>query len=146
MADTIINIDQLRGWLTYLKRAAVAAEPAGPLKTPVPHLFVNDFVPGPDSVLTDFTEATFDGYSTAIVVEYGEPIEDPDNQHAWMQFSAQFTATGGTVAETVYGWFVTHGGVVTSAARLDTPVPISDAGDGVIVHPRVRLPATQPRQ
>jgi hypothetical protein len=79
------------------------------------HLFQNDYAPAPGSVLADFTEADYTGYAAQTVTPATWPV--------YFQGIAQvvavgpalvFTPTGSTIANIVFGYFVTD----TTGTRL----------------------------
>jgi hypothetical protein len=121
------------------RRAIVAAliGAGGLLDALVVKLYTNDVTPGRHSVGADFTEATFDGYAASAAVAWGSVFTDAAGQATVVGDTKQFTCTGGTTPQTVYGYTVqTAGGIVRFGERFDTPVPITGVGDAVVLVPR----------
>lgn len=102
-------------------------------------LFKNDFTPTHTSVDADFTEATFDGYGFQNVGDLGPPVTNsnpPDADLGPVPFT--FTATGGTTANTVYGWFCTDPAdgdhwVFAARTNLTSPAVIDAAGKSITI-------------
>lgn len=104
------------------------------------HLFVNPASPNLDSVLGDFTEATWTAYAalvagTAPTVTYDVitgnltlTVQEPAG--GWL-FLGPVAAPGAPI--TVYGYYVTDNGSTTllAAALLDAPVIINAGGQSV---------------
>jgi hypothetical protein len=103
------------------------------------HLFKNDFTPGFDSVVGDFTEATFPGY--AEIDDVSGPLSGTDAETGlltvtWADGSSWLAGT--IVAdETIYGWYITNtaGSSCLAAGRFDTPVLINSTGDILSISP-----------
>jgi len=110
--------------LADLQTAWQAAGSTGPLTA---HLYQNDYVPSPASVLADFTEADFDGYAdvdlTLLVGPYLNPQGQPEIQNA----SVTWAMTGTTTPNTIFGYyFTTLAGAYHSGERFDSPRPMLD--------------------
>lgn len=125
-----------RSGMAYLNTLRLAALPMD--ENFELRLFQNDVVPTLESVFDDFTNADFTGYAEVpgptatpnptLVTPLGEGAEVPPH--------AVFTATGNTVTNTVYGWFmvnVSTGQNLVCARRFDTPKTFLQAGDVAIV-------------
>lgn len=109
------------------------------------HLFSNDFQPGSDTVIGDFTEVSASWY-TALVSNFTQDVyENPDKSVACQAPSLQFNWSGGDAPLTVYGWFITNqaGTVLLLAARLESPVVMQDLLSAVICTPNVSVPAIE---
>jgi hypothetical protein len=96
---------------------------------PVIRLFVNDYVPTVDSLLADFTEASFPGYP------------GPQGLAAWtfaginLDGAAEsgsdtktFVSAGGPPNETVHGYYVTWRGDVLFAERISPAKDMAPPG------------------
>jgi len=124
-------------------RAAVDAmtavgPPAGLLNGVKVKLFKNQATPGPGSVLTDFQECDFDGYAESTAVVWGPALTNSLNQAFTVGGNKQFTCTGSTKPNTVYGYFLVDGAAGTTligAAAFDTPAGITGPGMGLVVEP-----------
>lgn len=111
----------------------------GPWAALTLHLYVNNVAPNEDTVVADLTQATFAGYAAVAALAFGTCYIDADGNFKLSAPSEQFTATGIGVLETVYGYYLTDaaGTVLHGANLLDTPVPITQIGDGLIVQPDI---------
>lgn len=100
------------------------------------HLYANNYTPVETSVVGDFTEATFSGYSggvalsnwtaPAIVGGVATSAADPVDQ----------THNGGATSNTVYGFFVKNvAGDLVWAERDPSPVVMNAAGQIYRVYP-----------
>jgi hypothetical protein len=105
------------------------------------HLFQNNLVPNPLNVLADFTEATFTGYVVPAAITWNTPYTDSAGSAEVIGTVQQFEATGSAITNIVYGYFVTDGAgaVLLYAESFSTPVSVAQAGDAVIVLPKVPL-------
>lgn len=90
------------------------------------HLFQNNMVPSANSVVTDFTEADFDGYNAQTVLNYIGPVRDVSggfriyNNCGWKQ-------AGGTTQNTVYGWYALDAaGNLVASNRFQNPAQMVD--------------------
>lgn len=129
--DSVLNriLQQFRSWL--------ASEDPWTL-----HLFTNDHTPADGDDESDYTEATFTGYS-AIALDPGE--WDAISVTAFIATleytpAPQFDYTSGAGgAVTIYGYYLLDdGGDFKVAERVATSKIISP-GDGIKVTPRLRL-------
>lgn len=93
-------------------------------------LFVNDFVPDPESEEADFTEPSFGEYArVALDGDWTTPARDVAGQWTTQTEIYEFQPPTAGDPVTVYGWFVVSGGGVVFAVRLETPVVLSVGGD-----------------
>jgi hypothetical protein len=103
-------------------------------------LYVNNATPSENSVLADFTPATFTGSGSKLVTAGVQPngyvpatqdsridLSPPAGGFRW-----ECTATP-TPAETCYGYCLTDNGGVTllAAQRFTTPIVIASIGDAI---------------
>lgn len=103
-------------------------------------LFVNNFIPTPDSVAADFTEATFQGYGMESL-SFDDPFTNGDEKGQMNAASRTWVRGVGGPEETVYGWFVLDGsGLFVLAKRLPSPVPMDTPGVSTVY---VQLSLTQ---
>jgi hypothetical protein len=100
------------------------------------HLFQNDFQPDGSTVLGDFTEANFGGYTP----EAGQPF-DPVQLRGPMTAStkmgsASFAADGGAPSNLVYGAYATIPGpeLFFSTRFPNAPITMGSVGDSIAVH------------
>lgn len=99
------------------------------------HLFVNDFSPLPNSLTTDFLEATFPGYASVLIGPLWGPLTNP-SPGVWQSDPGviNFNCTSGS--QIVYGWWIQRGSHFLEAAqRLDTPISVT-AGVQIQLEPR----------
>lgn len=102
------------------------------------HLFQNSANPSETSVLSDFTESTFPGYSAQAGVGFpasslvGSVAESVDSQIV-------FTASTGTFSENVYGYYVTNntGGYLYGELNPAGAVTMNTPGQIYAVTPRL---------
>lgn len=102
------------------------------------HLFKNNINLSPSNVVGDFEEANFTGYAVSSVIVWGAPYTAA-NQFAEVQGGTkQFNATGDTVGNTVYGYYVTDtaGTGLKYAERFDEGIPMTEAGRSIVVNPK----------
>lgn len=87
-------------------------------------LFQNNITPDADSVLGDFTIATFTGYASVPVdrSDFGGTFISAHVAYSDSAVVPTYTCTGGS-AQTVYGWYMvaTISNVVVAAQRFDSP-------------------------
>lgn len=122
VADTIVQ-----GQVN--KAADVAAKILGDLALCTVHLFTNDYVPVPQSVLGSFTEAVFTGYAAQAVAGWGTPELPSDgsvgvNDTTVLEWVGPSDASG----QTVYGYYLRSAGAGTpyiGAYRFPFQVPLA---------------------
>lgn len=70
-------------------------------------LFQNNITPDDDTVLADFTEATFGGYAAVAITRaaMGAPAISSHVAYSTKSVAPVFTCTSGS-AQTVYGWYL----------------------------------------
>lgn len=97
-------------------------------------LFVNDVTPSATSVLADFTEPTFPGYTAGgQALVYGSPATNGTGQGAMTATKLTWTCSGGGAPEDVLGYVIYNDstGKVWKAERMDTPATMADSGDKI---------------
>lgn len=112
---------------------------SGEINGAILHLFDNDFTPTPDSVIGDFTEATFAGYVASSAIAWSEPFRTEDGRAKSVGDTKVFeldTLPGAII----YGWYATVGGALRAAKRFDTPVSLAVVGNACIVTPEYFVP------
>jgi hypothetical protein len=95
----------------------------------------------------DLQEADFSGYGGAAAVAWGTAFNDPLGNGVLAGPAITFAATDETVSNTIYGYALTTGGATPSlllVATLDTPIPITKAGDAIVIVPFLSLPGVLP--
>lgn len=113
---------------------------AGELEGAIVKLFVNDKIPAASDVIGDYTDPTFDGYADSAAITYLAPYVDSEGNAEVVGDPKQFTCTGATVQDLVYGYVVeSSGGALLWAERFDAPVPMGTAGDTLVILPRWSL-------
>lgn len=103
-------------------------------------LFQNDIVPGPDSVLGDFTVADFTGYATSAALVWAGPVLKDDGTPELVAQRLMFTCTNATTPNTIYGYYLldSEGGLL-GAERFEAPQQVSLVGDTVMFVPRISI-------
>jgi len=104
------------------------------------HLYKNDYVPHKGSVASDFTEATFDGYSPQNLNAWSSPLIDPNGDALSVEAIHTWTKSSGGVANYIWGYYVTDGtgAVLQWAERFPSVVPMETTGDTLSVVPTWR--------
>jgi len=115
--------------------------PAGALDGAKVRLFTNDYIPSPTSVLADFDEATFGGY-TAADASWGPVHYNEDGGAGASGGAPEWVTSGAGPDETVYGWFLTNaaGTTLLGARRLAVAQPATGTGQQVQVNVDYYLP------
>lgn len=126
--------------LTSLQQAIMAAaiDTGGPLDALTLRLFVNPgVIPTRNSAIADLTEASYAGYTAQAAVTWLGPYIGTDAMVHVAVAGHLFESTDGVTPNTVYGWYLTNAGgtVLTMLALLPVPVPLTAAGDGVVIAP-----------
>jgi hypothetical protein len=103
-------------------------------------LYVDDLTLAEDTVVGDFTEASFPGYSP-VQLFGGNWIFTQGNPTETTYTTQEFVCFADTVLQTVYGYYVTRllAGDLLWCERLDQPVPIQSVGNRVVITPRLEL-------
>lgn len=103
-------------------------------------LFANDYTPVATSVDTDFTEASFTGYTSKTLTRgsWGTASTNGSGEAEIEYGSAQ--TWNATSSETIYGYFVVGAtsGTLIYAERFDTSRPLSN-GDSLTITPKITL-------
>lgn len=100
------------------------------------HLSTTNFTPGKNTILADFTEATFTGYAASSAIVWGASHLDVNDNAVSVGSAKTFLQTGDTVTNIVFTWFVTTAlGAYLMGGAFDTPLNFAEAGDGVTVIP-----------
>lgn len=105
------------------------------------HLYVNDFMITPGTVIGDFVEADFPGYSPVNIYGWSPAIIQSGNAITWSD-PIQFMCASTTTLQQIYGYYVTRGTpsrYLWGQARSQGPIPIQQAGDVVNVLPSITL-------
>lgn len=109
-------------------------------------LYQNDFVPNAFSGLTDFVEADFTGYEEfAFTSTFKEHRNSLEEWFIYNQLVSVFRAGALTSPQTVYGWFITNGGVAAVLAawgRFDVPFTFNLNLDLQTFCPEIVFPAS----
>lgn len=104
------------------------------------HLYQNNYTPVEASVLGNFTEATFTGYSSVALTSWSLPVLTSPYQQIT---SAAVPFTVGTVGtgNNIYGYYVTDGSGNVLWAERDgnAPIAMSTTGAQYTVIPRFSL-------
>lgn len=121
-----------------------ATASGGVLDTAKMDLFTNNVSPTAQSLLADFTIASFTGYAQADIT-WGTAYNNSDSEAEIDGSTCQFTFTD-TTPVTCYGYIVTAVNPVTPsltelvyAEAFASPVNLAVTDDAVVVVPRVTL-------
>ncbi len=103
------------------------------------HLYSNNFSPTTSTVIGDYTECTFPGYSSQDISNWAAPVT---TSHVTQMLADAITFTRSTTgtSQNVYGYFVTNAaGSVPYWGELDPAGPrvLTSAGDSVTVTPQL---------
>lgn len=120
-----------------LTALVAAGPPAGRLNGAKVHLYQNNIAVRPDTILTDFTEADFDGYAASAAVTWGTVATDSSGNAVVYGDAKTFLCTGSVTPNTVFGYYVTNGAGSTLeyAEAFATPVGFGNAGDNLVILP-----------
>lgn len=117
----------------------------GVLDTAKIHLFKNDILPGPGTLVSQLDEADYTGYAASAAINWGAPFINANGQGEVVGPGHQFQPTGTAVANTIYGYWIMP--TVASTApikivRFAEPVNLTGPADALIVEPNftVRQP------
>jgi predicted alpha-1,6-mannanase (GH76 family) len=104
------------------------------------HLFKNDYVPTPLSVVGDFTEADYTGYAHQVVASADwNSVTLSDGSAGIVGPGLFFNPTGTAVTNVIYGYYITDStdATVVWAERFDAPRGLSSPGTGFVMVPQV---------
>lgn len=101
-------------------------------------LFKVDFEFHPDNTVANFTEADFSGYAAITVNTWGAAATFADGRaHIAVTPDISWGHDGGPTANTVYGYYVTRGGILMWAEKFQAGGFLLDGlGDGITLPPR----------
>jgi hypothetical protein len=97
-------------------------------------LFQNDFTPSADSILADFTIATFTGYLNVTLTAWSAPYLNSAGNGAILSPLAQFNAASPyTIGNLVYGYFILDaaGDLVLGGRFTDAPISMAASGNHI---------------
>jgi hypothetical protein len=88
---------------------------------------------GKNTQASDFTVATYSGYTQQVVTTVPPPIIDPVNGGISLILpSSLFASSGPSVANTIFNWYLrTAGGVLIAAGAFPNPISMSVLGDAI---------------
>lgn len=148
MADVVVAAGNLSISVPAVALAALTALIAedAPLEAVKVRLFQNDILPGPNNVVGDFTEATYTGYTAGgITVTWTTVVHDDTNRPIVYGSNCLFKATGSTVANTLYGYYVVDAAsAYLWGGRFASPEMFTVAGDSVVVVPSYQATTPTP--
>lgn len=89
------------------------------------HLFSNNFLPLPNSPISDFVECTFAGYAAiALTTVFTGPTNPTPGLWQYDSGVLTFNCTGGS--QVVYGWYIQFGSHFFEAGQLfDNPITMT---------------------
>jgi len=115
----VVNQTGANSLLAVLQTAIKAGGALGATKI---GLFKADVTPTPLTPLTALTECDFDGYAQKTLTWLIGPYLNPGNQSEIQNASVNWTPTGSTTPNTVYGYFVIDAaGNLLWSERFTTP-------------------------
>jgi hypothetical protein len=105
------------------------------------HLYQNNLAPGPQNVVGDFTEATYDGYVALALTAWGTPFIGPDGNGQVTAPGILFVDTGFATPNTIYGYYLTNaaGTVLLLSGKFDAPILMNNTGIGFVFVPTLEL-------
>jgi hypothetical protein len=100
-------------------------------------LYKNPVSLGADTVLADLELCDFDGYTSAGLSGNGAVYNPLRMRWEVVMPSQSYICTGNTTPNVVYGWALLNddSDTLRYAENFDSPIPINDAGDGLVVEP-----------
>lgn len=132
MNPVVIPNPEMLAWLTTLTATG------GNLHGAIMHLFQNNVAITPAIVLANLTECTFTGYTAGSAITWLAPFYTVNGTPV-VTGTLQTFGVGSTptIFNTVYGWYLTDtGGTTLLAVRaLDTPIILTEAGQGFQIIP-----------
>lgn len=133
----VVNRDGANALLAVLQTAIKAGGSLGATKL---GLFQADIVPTPNTPLVDLVEADYDGYAQKTLTWTIGPYFNPGNQSELQNTSQNWTPTGSTTPNTIYGYFVlSAAGALLWAERFDTPRVLDGATTTLTLLPTLVL-------
>jgi hypothetical protein len=102
-------------------------------------LFKNNYTPLVTSVIGDFTEADFDGYSGYQAPTFVAAVINGSGKGIIIAGGLLWLCTGVATPNTIYGYYVTEGtdAIAVYAERFAASISIAAPGDFVVVTPTV---------
>lgn len=98
-------------------------------------LFKNDITPDATSKLADFVEADFSGYAESPALTSGDQFQGPDGKWKVLSQRVQFDHDGGSVNNTVFGFYVVKGAapntMLVGAHRFEVAEPMASAANAI---------------
>lgn len=105
------------------------------------HLYVNALLPTRNTLLTDFTEASYPGYAPQEIYGWAPAVIQGNNAVSWSD-QLVFTRGNGGALQLVYGYFVTRGNprrLLWAELRPFGPIRMEFGGDVVVVLPQLTV-------
>lgn len=105
-------------------------------RSPKLRLFKNNYTPVAGSVIADFTQADFTGYSQIDLSAMAAAAINGSDQGFKQLLANAFTATAGVASQTIYGWYIVINNVggsakVFLAEKFPAAQVVASAGDSV---------------
>jgi hypothetical protein len=103
------------------------------------HLYKNDVTPGIATKVADLVEADFTGYASLTVAAWDGTSVDPLTglRQIITGTGPQFTQTGTTITNTVFGMWIEFNGKIVLAERFDNPVAMDLTGKRIDLFPKI---------
>ncbi len=101
------------------------------------HLFQNNLVVSDTTVIGDFVECDFHGYSYQVITGWAGPYRDAGTGAYTHAGIIQWVADGGDLPQSIYGYYVTDESGVLAWCQNDPDAPyvLSAAGQVYVVVP-----------
>lgn len=102
-------------------------------------LFQNNITPAEADVVGAYTEATFTGYTAAVMASADWTISGTTPTAA-VAAQKTFASTAAQAVQNIYGWYLTtatDGELVFAFRFADAPRPIQNNGDQILIIPRL---------
>jgi hypothetical protein len=105
------------------------------------HLYQNNMQPGPQNVISDFTEATYDDYTAIALGTFTTPFIGPDGNAISVAPGISFVDGGTTTSNTIYGFFLTNsaGSTLLLSGKFDQAILMNNTGIGFVFVPTLEL-------
>lgn len=133
-----MNIVGNEAWALGITADAIA----GTLAANKVALYQSNTIPSPARPLSDYTEATYDGYAKKSVT-WSAPTRSDDGFIEVVGVIAEFRPTGSVTPNSIYGVLLvdTTGAILYGAARFDDPVPLpmNSTLDQILITLRIRI-------
>lgn len=104
------------------------------------HLFQNDYTPIDGSILSNFLEASFDGYAPVDANGWSDPLFV--SPRALIQATAcNYAKSAGSIGNLIYGYYILDqaGNLLWAERDPSAPVPMNVDGNVYVIVPRLTI-------